>query len=940
MRWTFLTFACLAAVAIFTACGARLVTAGCPEGNCVTENCTGSLYWSSDNHWYESSMPIPYYVNVNGAANCNGDEFRAVQRAAHNWENLHQTFWAQCYSGTTNLHSTAHQAGNPPPNDRVCVVSWEDLGAGNPQPLGYAYSWYSVQYDSIFESDMSLNDNAAVQWSAFKSDSCIPGRYDVENIATHEFGHWMFLDHSCDVEATMYCFANKGETKRRSPNDCDVLSMEKNYTHTWGQPHQQPGCWPVYFNGWITSHLALGDIDRDGAEEIVFATFDSTLHVVDGLGEELSGWPQKLRDHIDASPAIGDLNGDGWLDIAIACQNDSLYVFDHHGGRVQHWPQSLGLGGGATPAIADLDNDGHLDIICGADSVRAWRGSDGARLVGWPVWVGGLVQRMAPALADLNGDDSLEVVITGSTSKLYALRPHGANLAGWPATTGRPVNETVAIGDIDGDGFHEVVATAQYDSAYAWNADGSRCAGWPIYFTSTVGKAAPSLGNLDADAALEVVFGSDRDTLHALNGNGTKAVGWPVRIEGGVSSSAVIADLDGDHDYEVVVGSNNGSLCALHGNGTPVSGWFKIVGGQCTRTPAIGDIDGNDEMEVVVSDTPSHKLLAYNLGTVLADGCYGWRMYAHDWNRTARYGFEPEAPSVLLFWDAFVDLGSWEGLSAGGANIGLGTPAHSAPFSMKVSGSSLPGAFARAYSAYISPDFSKPYRIKFWFNYSTFYNANWLVFGHARLRIVSPTQPVYVDQAGDWSVLAPMALPFQDFCPANTYVQFEVRVDPEHTMIELFANGQFVDAMSYNETVVPSNRIWFEDREYPGEILYAGYDDFEVYGSLPVVGVEEKPAPPAPLVNVLYQSYPNPMNPTATIQYSVKTTGRLTLRMYDVAGRVVKVLVDELKQASAAPYSVVWDGRNDAGGRVASGVYFCMMETKGFASTKKIVVLR
>jgi hypothetical protein len=371
-----------------------------------------------------------------------------------------------------------------------------------------------------------------------------------------------------------------------------------------------------------------------------------------------------------------------------------------------------------------------------------------------------------------------------------------------------------------------------------------------------------------------------------------------------------------------------------------VTGWFKNFGTQCTRTPAIGDVSGTDELSIVVADTPSHKLFAFNLATVPTDATYAWRMYAHDWNRTARYGFEPAAPSVLIFGDMFADLSSWQTTSVGGASVLLGTPAHSMPFSMKMSGSSAPGATAGAYSEYVSPDFSRPYRVKFWFNYSTFYNANWLVFGHARLRIVSPSDPVFVDQAGDWSILAPMAPPFQEFCPAGTYVEMEVRVDPQYNMIELYANGSFVDAANYNETVVPSNRIWAEDREAPGEILYANYDDFEVYGYLPVVGVDERPTPAAPLVNVLYQGYPNPMNPLTTIEYSVKETGRVTLRMYDVSGRVVRVLVDEIKHASATPYSAVWDGKNDRGHKVASGVYFCMMEAKKFSSTKKIVVLR
>jgi hypothetical protein len=939
----FLLIVCLLTLsAVILLSGSRAVLAQCPEGTCDTD-CRSYVYWDATNcsgsscKWHELDMPVPYYINEDGAAYCTGDEFRAVHLAVGNWESVHQTYWAACYKGTTDKHSSADDA--TPVTDGYNVISWEDMGGTLPYSLGRAQWWWDGS-KNIYEADISMNDNAAIAWSALKPDTCLAGKYELESVLTHELGHWMSFDHSCDQKATMYCYSSTGETHKRTPNDCDVTAMSYLYPQTDGVPKPQPGCWPAQFNDWITSHLALGDINRDGVEEIVFATYDSTLHVLNGRGEEIKGWPQKLPDYVDASPALADLNGDGWLEIVIGCQNESLYVFKSSGARAPNWPQEASFGGSTTPSIADLDKDGHMDIIYASDSVRVWTASSGALKEGWPVYVGGLVQRAAPALADLDSDDSLEVVIPGGNNKVYALKPHGASLPGWPQSAGRNLFETVAIGDIDGDTHYEVVATAKFDSVYAWNHNGTRCAGWPLYFTSTVGTSPPCLGNLDGDAALEVIFGSSSDTLHALNGDGTAVAGWPIRVEGDVTSSAIIVDLDNDTGYEVIAGTTLGNLYAFNGNGTPVTGWFKPFGSSCDRTPVVGDVDGNNELDVLVPDTPSHRLYAYNLGTVPGDAPYGWRMYGHDWSRTARYGFEPDVPTPILFFDTFADLSGWEALGGGGASVDLGAFSHSPPFSMSVNGSAAPGAYASAYSEYVNIDFSLPYTIKFWFSYSDFYNANWLVFGHARLRILSPTEPVFVDQAGDWSMLAPTAVTFDMICPPSTYVEFEIRVDPAYRSVALYADGLFLDSHEYFETVVPSNRIWLEDREYPGEFLLANYDDFEIHGYLPVVSVEEGISPVVPMVNVLYQSYPNPMNPSATIRYSVKETGRVTLCIYDVAGRLIRKLVDEVKQASPSSYSVVWDGRNDLGSVVASGVYFCMMEANKFSSAKKIVVLR
>ena len=924
--------------------------AQCPEGECNT----GCKIWpgaSSSQTWYayaqkwlESDMPIAYYINENGASHCTGNEFTAIQRALANWENVRMAYWAGCYSGTTDKDSGAYP--DPAQKDGFNVVSWEDMGGVAPLLYGLAHWWYDANNNN-YECDISLNDNAAVPWSALRADTCLDDKYDLESVATHEFGHWMSFAHSCDTKATMYCWGASEETHKRSPNDCDIAAMQtqSHYWQTDGTPKPQPGCWPALFDDHVSSNPALGDIDRDGIEEVVFATYDGSLHVLDGRGKELDNWPQDVGAEISgSSPALGDVDADGWLEIVIGADNDSLYVFKHNGARAPNWPQAVGFGVSTTPSIADLNKDGFVDIICASDSVYVWRACDARMVAGWPVRAGGLAQRAAPALADLDGDDSLEVIVPGGDKKVYAFKPHGTSLNGWPVSIALNLYEAVAIGDIDGDAGYEVVATAKYDSVYAWNADGGRCAGWPVYVTATAGYSAPSLGNLDADAALEVVFGSDEDTLYAFNGDGTKLggpPGWPVRVEGKIRGSAVIADIDGDGAYEVVAATDQGNIYAFNGNGTWVQGWPKLFGLLAEKTPAIGDIDGNNKLDIVVADAGADKMFAYSLGTVPTETSYEWRMYAHDWSRTSCYGFTPTSPTALLFSDPFVaDLGRWERFGAGGASINLSTYSISPPYSMGVSGSPAPGAFASAYSEFISTDFSRPYSVKFWFAYDDFYESNWLVFGHARLRLQNQYSPVYVDVAGDWSNLVPLGPEFGGYAPPSAYADFEIRVDPTVRTIELLAFGGSLGAVQYNPTVVPSDRIWLEDTPYPGAFLTGWYDDFEVHGFLPVVGVEPE-TPPAPqLANLLYQSYPNPMNPVATIKYSIKESGHVTLRIYDVAGRVIKELVNEEKQASPTPYSVVWNGTDDSGRQVASGVYFCQMEAKNFASAKKLVILR
>jgi hypothetical protein len=88
----------------------------------------------------------------------------------------------------------------------------------------------------------------------------------------------------------------------------------------------------------------------------------------------------------------------------------------------------------------------------------------------------------------------------------------------------------------------------------------------------------------------------------------------------------------------------------------------------------------------------------------------------------------------------------------------------------------------------------------------------------------------------------------------------------------------------------------------------------------------------------LFQNTPNPFNPTTTIKYSVPAPGMVDLRVYDVNGRLVRILVDE--QKPAGDHTAIWDGRDDTDGVAASGVYFCRLEAGGVRQAKKLVLLK
>jgi hypothetical protein len=103
-------------------------------------------------------------------------------------------------------------------------------------------------------------------------------------------------------------------------------------------------------------------------------------------------------------------------------------------------------------------------------------------------------------------------------------------------------------------------------------------------------------------------------------------------------------------------------------------------------------------------------------------------------------------------------------------------------------------------------------------------------------------------------------------------------------------------------------------------------------------GVTGTDTPKAPEATYLAQNQPNPFNPTTRIAFGLSAPAHVSLRIYDVAGRLVRVLAEGARPAGN--YSELWDGRDSGGRAVASGIYFYRLQAGPFSETKKMALLR
>ncbi|MDI6778679.1 MAG: T9SS type A sorting domain-containing protein, partial [Bacteroidota bacterium] len=86
------------------------------------------------------------------------------------------------------------------------------------------------------------------------------------------------------------------------------------------------------------------------------------------------------------------------------------------------------------------------------------------------------------------------------------------------------------------------------------------------------------------------------------------------------------------------------------------------------------------------------------------------------------------------------------------------------------------------------------------------------------------------------------------------------------------------------------------------------------------------------------QNYPNPFNPSTSIRYSLPASSNVKLIVFDITGNKVAELVNS--DQAPGTYEATWNGRNDMGLDVSSGVYFYRLKCGNFTETKKLLLMK
>jgi len=178
-------------------------------------------------HWAISSLPVGYRINPSDAPSGAG---AAVKSSFQTWEDEENSSMDFKYLGAaTSVGSNL---------DYQNVVSWQDITSQYPGAIAVTVVWYYRGSKEIADVDTVMNSGSGFDWSVntCTDDKCEKpanvSSYDVQNIMTHEAGHWLML---LDLyqwktqKLTMYGYGAKGELQKRTLGLGDELGIDRIY---------------------------------------------------------------------------------------------------------------------------------------------------------------------------------------------------------------------------------------------------------------------------------------------------------------------------------------------------------------------------------------------------------------------------------------------------------------------------------------------------------------------------------------------------------------------------------------------------------------------------------------------------------------------------------------------------------------------------------------
>ena len=505
---------------------------------------------------------------------------------------------------------------------------------------------------------------------------------------------------------------------------------------------------------------------------------------------------------------------------------------------------------------------------------------------GFPREIPGMIDS-SPIIYDIEHDGTMELIFGASDFKVYVLEADGSDSPGWPITLTNEVLSGPAVGDIDNNGVDEIVAVSKDGKIYAWRANGAPMANFPVNKGGLM-YGGPLLVDVDNNSDLEIVVGSFTDfRVYVIDHDGSDHAGWPSSPINRWQGSASLGDIDEDGYQEIIFAGFDSSLYVWNGDGSPVTGFPVHLDGTVYTAAAVGDIDGDTHLEMAV--------------TTFAGSCY---LINHD--GSVATGFPVHYSTSIRSTPSLADLDGDNdpeivfGTTDGRLHVLDAAGAEMAGFPVVVTGSIFGSPNVGDISGDSQPDIvvgtlgGNLYAV----DRQGVMLQNFPILGAPNRPIYASTALGDLDEDGDMEIATPIK-----------------------------AFGENLIVYDYKAQASVNNLKW------PNY----GKDHFRSHKFEQVIVAIDDPVE-IPTEFCLAQNYPNPFNATTSIRFTLRSDGEAILSIFDLLGRRVRVL--QSGRVVAGEHSFVWNGADDAGKVVTSGVYFYRLDSNEGSLLRRMVLLK
>jgi serine protease len=494
----------------------------------------------------------------------------------------------------------------------------------------------------------------------------------------------------------------------------------------------------------------------------------------------------------------------------------------------------------------------------------------------------------APALVvDFNGDSQKEILISASNGNYYSFEPNGSLTPNWPKTTSSEAPGGASVVDLDHDGNLEVIGMSRDGNVYAWHADGTSLPNFPRNCGALM-FSTPVVGDINGDSWPEIVVGLFVSrSIYVIQHDGSDFGNWPFQGNGSILGSVALADIDNDSLPEIIYGDLDSTVYVLNADKSEVAGFPARLNGQIKTAPCVADIDGDGHLNIIVATTAGTIYALDYDGTIMPGWPASSGMNFASPPSLSDIDNDGHLEIIVGCNDSHLYVFRANGQLQNGFPVQVGGLISASPAVGDIDGDGYPDIVFGAFDG-------KIYAL----NHSGQMLNNFPIRSTAGGQITGSAALSDLDGDGD--------------CEIITGVK---------------SSGNNLEVIDYKRQLTQQIFPWPSFGKDIFRTSYYGY--FET-------GIEDESG--LPTAFKLEQNYPNPFNASTLIRFSIPSDEFATLAIYDLLGRRIRLLHEGFLEAGGHEY--VWDGADQTGRAVSSGIYFYRLETERTTSTKRMTLLK